>query len=125
MVHNVSTLPNDPAIMQMQLPQQMGQHGFQAQFPVPVMGHIGPQIGQFGGFNTLAQLSGAGLAPGSIPLQGMNKQKQPSEFNFANVAIPESTHQKDQGVTVILFSSRVLFISFSYYYSLKFFYLAF
>lgn len=93
--------------MQMQLPQQMGQHGFQAQFPVPVMGHIGPQIGQFGGFNPLAQLSGAGLpgglAPGSIPSQGMNKQKQPSEFNFGNAGIPETTHQKDQGVTVILY----------------------
>lgn len=113
--------------MQMQLPPQMGQHGFQAQFPVPVMGHIGPQIGQFGGFNPLAQLSGAGLpgglAPGSIPSQGMNKQKQPSELNFGNAGIPESTHQKDQGVTVILFFTRFFFILLAgYMIHFKFFF---
>lgn len=100
--------------MQMQLPQQMGAHGFQTQFPVVNMG------AQFGGFNPLAQLSGAGLpaglAPGSMPPQGINKQKQPSELNYGNAGIPESTQQKDQGVTVIFrFSSSVPFISLDAY----------
>ena len=114
-VNNVPPMPNDPAIMQMQLPQsQMGQQPFQQpQFPVPVMGHMGAQMGQFGGTYTsmtgLGGLTGSGLAPGggigagaSGVLAGINKAKQASELNMA---IPESSSAgdfKDQGVMVIL-----------------------
>lgn len=116
-VNNVPPMPNDPAIMQMQLPQQQmvggGQPGggFQPQqFPVPVMGHMGAQMGQFGGtYNAMAGLSGltaggGGLAPGSsmsgligaaggigggaAGMHKTNKQQQ-QQASELNIAIPE------------------------------------
>lgn len=85
-------MPNDPAIMQMQLPAQQimgaGPSGFQPQqFPVPVMGHMGAQMGQFGGtYNAMAGLGGigagglGGIAPGAN-MSGLHKTKQTSELN--------------------------------------------
>lgn len=79
-VNNVPLMPNDPAIMQMQLQNQMAHQNFQPQFPVPVMGHMGPQMGQFGapygGLDGLSGL-GSGLTPGSLP-SVLSKQKQPT-----------------------------------------------
>lgn len=120
-VNNVPPIPNDPAIMQMQLPQnQMGQQPFQPQnFPVPVMGHMGAQMGQFGGtYTTMAGLSGltgagGGMAGGVVggigggPIgtggAGLSKSKQASELNM--MGIPElssssTADNKDQGVMV-------------------------
>lgn len=130
-------MPNDPAIMQMQLPAQQimgaGPSGFQPQqFPVPVMGHMGAQMGQFGGtYNAMAGLGGlGGLAPGAN-MSGLHKTKQTSELNhhhhLGGVVVhpelgqqqllhsPSSAHQPqqlpinpaaelnpDQGVMVIL-----------------------
>lgn len=103
-VNNVPPMPNDPAIMQMQLPSQqmVGQQAFQPQqFPVPVMGHLGAQMGQFGaGAYNVCGLTATGLAPGSnMSGSGLHKTKQASELN---IAIPEPTSTtaelKDQGV---------------------------
>lgn len=49
-VNNVPRVPNDPAIMQMHVSNQMGQPNFQPQFPMPVMPHVGNQhpVGPFG-----------------------------------------------------------------------------
>lgn len=101
-VNNVPPLPNDPAIMQMQLQNQIGgPHGhmhhqnFQPQFPVPVMGHMGqPVVGpfqqQYGGImGNLAgmtgglqqQQGGVGGVGGVGGLTGGFNKKQPSEFN--------------------------------------------
>ena len=97
-------MPNDPAIMQMQLPNQMQQSTFQPQFPVPVMGHMPQQLGQFnqpyGGIGNLGITSG--LAPGSIPASLKQKPMQQQQQSELIVNIPEqSTEHKDQGVMVI------------------------
>lgn len=99
-MNNVQRVPNDPAIMQMQLSNQMGQQNFQPQFPMPVVGHVGSQLGPFpgqGGPGPYNSLSGLGPMPGSqIPpgvapgqgpfppqqqqLQQQNKGKPSSEL---------------------------------------------
>lgn len=62
-VNNVQTLPNDPAIMQLTVPPSLGPQQFQAQgFQHPVLGHMGPQMGQFGAGYGMGL--GTGLAPG-------------------------------------------------------------
>ncbi|KAK9693492.1 Scd6-like Sm domain [Popillia japonica] len=62
-VNNVQTLPNDPAIMQLTVPPSLGPQQFQAQaFQHPVLGHMGPQLGQFGAGYSMGL--GGGLAPG-------------------------------------------------------------
>ncbi|XP_055704432.1 protein LSM14 homolog B isoform X3 [Phlebotomus papatasi] len=99
-VCNSAPIPNDPAIMQMHLPQ-MGQQPFQPpHFPMTLGHPMGgpPQMGQFGPYGMPMGGTGVGggatggqnLAPGqNIPgvPSGMQKQK-PSELN---VAIPEPT----------------------------------
>uniref|UniRef100_A0A1L8DW10 Uncharacterized protein n=1 Tax=Nyssomyia neivai TaxID=330878 RepID=A0A1L8DW10_9DIPT len=98
-VCNSAPIPNDPAIMQMHLPPQMGQQPFQPpHFPMGIGHPMGapPQMGQFGPYGM--PMGGVGGAPGSQNLApgppnmpgvasagGMQKQK-PSELN---VAIPE------------------------------------
>lgn len=99
-------VPNDPAIMQMQLPSQLGQPNFPQQFPVP-MGHMGAQLGQFGGqYNPMAGLSGIGVgaAAGQPPAPfgqqsgQQNKSKQASELNHGLPDHPSSAVEpKDQG----------------------------
>lgn len=125
-VNNGMPHPNDPAIMQMQLPN--GQH-LMPPFPMPT---INPPLGGYGNpFGTMSNLGGlgtAGLAPGSFMLgggsgtaagsgsgngSGVQKPKQQSELNDA---IPDPTtvnstisapnvptaavEHKDQGVMV-------------------------
>lgn len=107
-VNNVPPMPNDPAIMQMQLPAQQimgaGPSGFQQQqFPVPVMGHMGAQMGQFGGtYNAMAGLGGlgaagglGGLAPGAN-MSGLHKTKQTSELNHHGVVVVHPDHGQQQ-----------------------------
>ena len=109
--------PNDPAIMQMQLPN--GQHLI-PHFPMPAMN---PQMGNYGiPFGSLGNIAGiggaAGLAPGSFMLN--SKPKQQSELSDAipepsmntsapsnvsggnNIALSTAAEHKDQGVMVIL-----------------------
>lgn len=115
-VNNVPPVPNDPAIMQMQLPNQLGQPNFPPQFPgVPgVMGHMGAQLGQFGGqYNAMSGLGGLGVqaAAGQPPIsfgqqlqQGQqNKSKQASELNHGLREHSPSAveHNDDQGADKI------------------------
>lgn len=101
-VNNVPQVPNDPAIMQMQLPNQMGQQNFGPQFPPqfpPGAGHLGGPMNQFAGgnqFNAMSGLSGINVgaaagqppAPFGQPGQQNNKSKQASELN--NGLAPEN-----------------------------------
>lgn len=108
-------MPNDPAIMQMQLPpQHIGQQPFQPpQFTAGpmagthmgnAMGPGGPFSGPYGAMGSLGALSATGLAPGSLTSSasiagGISKaQKQASELNTA-ILQPSSTsiEYKDQG----------------------------
>ncbi|XP_055909927.1 protein LSM14 homolog A-like isoform X3 [Eupeodes corollae] len=82
-VNNGMPHPNDPAIMQVQLPN--GQH-LMPHFPMqtmnPPMGNYGNPFGAMGGLGGIGASSATatGLAPGSFML---NKPKQPSELNDA------------------------------------------
>lgn len=105
-VNNVPAMPNDPAIMQMQLPPtHMGQQPFQtSQFVPGPMGHMGTQMGPFGGPYTampnLGGLTASGLAPGSMAPGGgimPPKTKQASELNIAIPAPTTTAELKDQG----------------------------
>lgn len=108
-VNNVPPVPNDPAIMQMHLPNQMGQQNFPPQFPPQFpSGHMGGPMGQFGGgqFNAMSGLSGLGVGAAagqpSAPFgqQGQqNKSKQASEFNHGLAPDHPSSavDHKDQG----------------------------
>lgn len=87
-VNNVPRVPNDPAIMQMHVSNQMGQPNFQSQFPIPMVPHPVGQVGPFGANNPagapynpiagLSSLSGnnAQLPPGGLPFG--QQQPQPS-----------------------------------------------
>lgn len=108
--------PNDPAIMQMQLPngQPLIPH-------FPTIPSMGAPLGNYGNpFGTMGNLGGigttTGLAPGSF---GLNKAKQPSELNDAipepsTISAPTAAEHKDQGVTVN--SYRVMFSFYSNFY---------
>lgn len=64
MVNSVAQPLNDPAIMQLSVPPSLGQQQFQSH---PMLGHMGPQLGQFptgyGGIGGMAGLS-SGLVAG-------------------------------------------------------------
>lgn len=49
-VNNVSSMPNDPAIVQMTMQPSMGQQSYQPQpsYTHPMMGQLGPMAGQYG-----------------------------------------------------------------------------
>lgn len=116
-VNNVPPVPNDPAIMQMHLPNQMGQQNFQPQFPVPVMGHMGAPMGQFSGqYNAMSGLSGLGVgaAAGQPPApfgqqQGQqNKSKQASELiHGLSDQSSSAVEHKDQGANNLIASERI------------------
>lgn len=118
-VNNVPAMPNDPAIMQMQLPtQHIAQQPFQPpQFAPPMgsgashmgnaMGPAGPFGGPYGAMGAISGLTATGLAPGSLAantgnaasgLSKVQQQKQASELNTA-ILQPSSTtvDYKDQG----------------------------
>lgn len=72
-VNSVPSLPNDPAIMQLSVPPSLGQQTYQPQgFSHPVLGPMGPQMGQYntpyGALGSLGGLPNA-MAPGI----GMNR----------------------------------------------------
>lgn len=123
-MNNVQRVPNDPAIMQMQLSNQMGQQNFQPQFPLPVMGHVGSQLGPFGAagnsnvgpsqYNALGGLAGlagvggqlapsgqsTGAGPFGQPQSQQNKGKQASELihGFSdNNSSSSAVEQNNQG----------------------------
>ncbi|XP_065160243.1 protein LSM14 homolog car-1-like isoform X3 [Atheta coriaria] len=77
-VNNVTSMPNDPAIMQLSVPNPLSNKPFQAQgFPHPGMG----QMGQFaGGYSAMEA-----LAPGMRGPMGNNK---PSELNMPGPVPP-------------------------------------
>lgn len=81
-IDNVPTLPNDPAIMQLSVPPSLGQQQFHSQgYMHPVLGPMGPPMGQFNtGYTSMAAPSG--LAPGMGLNQGPRNlpNKQPSEL---------------------------------------------
>lgn len=71
-VNNVSRVPNDPAIMRMELSNKMSQQNFQPQFPMPGMGHehVAPFANQggVGPYNSLGGLGNMGGLPrGQLP----------------------------------------------------------
>lgn len=108
-VNNVSRVPNDPAIMRMELSNKMSQQSFQPQFPtMPVMGHehvapfgnqgagVGSGYNSLGGLGNLGGVPRGQLPPGLPSSSGgpfvqqqqqqpqqhaqQNKTKQPSEL---------------------------------------------
>ncbi|KAK4876627.1 hypothetical protein RN001_009133 [Aquatica leii] len=90
-IDNVPTLPNDPAIMQLSVPPSLGQQQFQTQgYLHPVLGPMGPPMGQFGaGYGGPGP---AGLAPGMGLNQGPRNMpsKQPSELIMSgSVPLPD------------------------------------
>lgn len=86
----VSTLPNDPAIMQLSVPPSLGQQQYQPQgFSHPVLGPMGPPMPQnynpYGGLGNMGGLPSA-LAPGMNMNRDMrNMSKQPSSELLNNV----------------------------------------
>ncbi|KAI4461460.1 scd6 protein-related [Holotrichia oblita] len=87
-VNNVQTLPNDPAIMQLTVPPSLGPQQFQAQaFQHPVLGHMGPQMGQFGAGYSMGL--GAGMAPGmSMSRDPRMPTSKPSELIAPSLVPP-------------------------------------
>lgn len=66
---------NDPAIMQLSVPPSLGAQNFQNH---PVLGAMGPQIGQFGGYGNMAGAMGGlsaavGSAPGGLGIPGRDR----------------------------------------------------
>lgn len=107
-VNSVPSLPNDPAIMQLSVPPSLGQQTYQPQgFSHPVLGPMGPQMGQYntpyGAMGSLGGLPNA-MAPGI----GMNRDmrtvsKQQSSELLSNVLSgplpqPEISQSTDQTV---------------------------
>lgn len=84
-VNNVPRVPHDPAIMQMHVSAQ-NQPNFQPQFSMPVMPHVGGQVGPFGGANNqpgpFGNLSAPNAQGNQLP-QGTSGlpfgQQQPSQ----------------------------------------------
>ncbi|XP_031631690.1 protein LSM14 homolog A-like isoform X2 [Contarinia nasturtii] len=84
-VNNVPRVPHDPAIMQMHVSAQ-SQPNFQPQFSMPVMPHVGGQVGPFEGSNNqpgpFSSISTPNAQGGQLP-QGTPglpfNQQQPSQ----------------------------------------------
>ncbi|CAL1676222.1 unnamed protein product [Lasius platythorax] len=98
-VNNVSSIPNDPAIVQMTVQPSMGQQSYQPQpsYAHPMMGQMGPMGGQYG--------APYGMGMGAMgPVMGMPTaardprgtiNKQPSELSLGSaepnaISIPNS-----------------------------------
>lgn len=144
-VNNVPPVPNDPAIMQMQLPNQMGQQNFPPQFPPQFPpGHMGGPMAQFGGnqYNAMSGLSGLGVGaaagqPAPFGQHGQhNKSKQASELNHGldpEHPSPAVEHrEKGADLTKIAYATIddalsfvFILLLFSSRYSIGFFFLYF
>ncbi|XP_024866982.1 protein LSM14 homolog A isoform X1 [Temnothorax curvispinosus] len=98
-VNNVSSIPNDPAIVQMTVQPSMGQQSYQPQpsYAHPMMGQMGPMGGQYGapygmGMGAMGPVMGMPTAARD-PRGPMNKQ--PSELSLGSaepnaISIPNS-----------------------------------
>lgn len=67
-VNNVTQPLNDPAIMQLSVPPSLGTQNFQSH---PVLGAMGPQMGQFGGYGNMAGAMGGLNATVGGPAGGL------------------------------------------------------
>lgn len=123
-VNNVSTLPNDPAIMQLSVPPSLGQQQYQPQgFSHPVLGPMGPQIGQnYNPYGALGNMGGlpTALAPGmNINRDMRNMSKQPSSELLNNVlsgplpqpdiSVTNQSRPSDNGKTFIYSACLICF----------------
>lgn len=119
-VNNVQTLPNDPAIMQLTVPPSLGPQQFQAQaFQHPVLGHMGPQLGQFGAGYSMGL--GGGLAPGmSMSRDPRMPTGKPSELIAPSLVPPTdlspavepprpNDHGKPRYFEMMLIASHLLY----------------
>ncbi|KAH0946945.1 hypothetical protein HN011_001225 [Eciton burchellii] len=98
-VNNVSSIPNDPAIVQMTVQPSMGQQSYQPQpnYAHPMMGQMGPMGGQYGppygmGMGAMGPVMGMPTAARD-PRGAINKQ--PSELSLGSaepnaISIPNS-----------------------------------
>ncbi|RLU18589.1 hypothetical protein DMN91_008946 [Ooceraea biroi] len=98
-VNNVSSIPNDPAIVQMTVQPSMGQQSYQPQpnYAHPMMGQMGPMGGQYGppygmGIGAIGPVMGMPTAARD-PRGAINKQ--PSELSLGSaepnaISIPNS-----------------------------------
>ncbi|XP_044256814.1 protein LSM14 homolog B-B-like [Tribolium madens] len=85
-VNSVTQPLNDPAIMQLSVPPTLGQQQFQNH---PMMGHMGPQMGQFAsGYGPMA-----GLSSGMVPGMGMSRDPRGLAGNKPNDLIIPGTEQ--------------------------------
>ncbi|XP_020286424.1 protein LSM14 homolog A-A isoform X2 [Pseudomyrmex gracilis] len=87
-VNNVSSIPNDPAIVQMTVQPSMNQQSYQPQpsYAHPMMGQMGPMGGQYGapygmGMGTMGPVMGMPTTTRD-PRGAMNKQ--PSELSLGS-----------------------------------------
>lgn len=106
-VNNVPRVPHDPAIMQMHVSAQ-NQPNFQPQFSMPVIPHVGGQVGPFGGannqpglFSSLTQPNAQGgqmpqVAPG-LPFgqQQPPQQTQPQPNSQQQPSGQQQTQQQN------------------------------
>jgi protein LSM14 len=88
-VNNVTQPLNDPAIMQLSVPPSLGQQQFQNH---PMLGHMGPQMGQFAsGYGAMGTM--AGLSGGLVPGMGMSRDPRGLAGNKPNELIIPGTEQ--------------------------------
>ncbi|GAB1866089.1 LSM14 protein-like protein A [Camponotus japonicus] len=98
-VNNVSSIPNDPAIVQMTVQPSMGQQSYQPQpsYAHPMMGQMGPMGGQYGapygmGMGTMGPVMGMQTAARD-PRGTINKQQSELSLGSAEpnaISIPNS-----------------------------------
>lgn len=109
-VNNVPRVPHDPAIMQMHVSAQ-NQPNFQPQFSMPVMPHVGGQVGPFGAGNnqsgpfsalTTPNAQGGQLPQGTPGLpfgqqqSSQQSQQQQNSQQAPNAQQQQSNNQQQQ-----------------------------
>lgn len=101
-VNNVPRVPHDPAIMQMHVSTQ-NQPNFQPQFSMPVMPHVGGQVGPFGGNNQPSPFSAlttpnaqGGQLPQGTPGLPFGQQQQPSQQSQQTPQQAPNSQQQQQ-----------------------------
>ncbi|XP_067003632.1 protein LSM14 homolog B isoform X2 [Anabrus simplex] len=106
-VNNVGPLPNDPAIVQLSVPNTMTQTpAYQAQGFAPTMlGHMAPGLPQYPTYGSMSALTGlpSAVAPGiGLHRDPHSLSKQPSELVIP-VQVQEHRTNKDQAYAVLDF----------------------